>query len=195
MNLLLLAIIGYLIGSIPFGYIAGRIHNIDLRQVGSGSTGGTNVFRALGLKWALASGMLDFLKGYVFLAGVDYFTNVSRTELWYLALFPMLGHIYPVWLRFKGGKGVSVAFGALTYFVGAPLALFVAVLWGLAIKVIKLMGLINLILFAVVPFFVFFTTRSAEQTVASCLIAALIWWAHRENIKRLRAGTENKLNI
>lgn len=195
MNLLLLALIGYLIGSIPFGYLAGKLHNIDLRKVGSGSTGGTNVFRALGLKWALTSGMLDFSKGLVFLAAVDFLTNVSRTQLWFLSLFAMLGHIYPVWLRFKGGKGVSVAFGTLTYFVGVPFAIAVGLLWILAIKVVKLMSLINLILFAIVPFFVFFTTQSIEQTFASCCITALIWWAHRENIQRLRAGNENKLKI
>lgn len=195
MALILISLIGYLMGSIPFGYVVGQMHGVDLRKIGSGSTGGTNVFRALGIRWALVSGMLDFSKGLLFLIGLRIFTDVSQTQLWYMALLPMLGHIYPVWLGFRGGKGVSVAFGVLVYFVGAPLSIFVAVLWIIAIKVIKLMSLINLVLFAFVPLYVFVTTQSVAQTVASCLIAALIWWAHRENIVRLLSGTENKLNI
>ncbi|MBP6994123.1 glycerol-3-phosphate 1-O-acyltransferase PlsY [Candidatus Woesebacteria bacterium] len=195
MSLSILALIGYLIGSIPFGYIVGALHNIDLRKVGSGSTGGTNVFRALGIKWAALSGLLDLAKGLVFMVFLAFFTSLDTETRFYLAIFPILGHIYPVWLKFKGGKGVSVAFGSLTFLLGIPFSMVSVVIWVVSLKVIKIMSLVNLVLFFILPIYVFVVTQSVSQTMASVGIGLIIWWAHRENIQRLLTHTEKKLSI
>lgn len=195
MTVPLLMIVGYLIGSIPFGYIAGKIHGIDLRTIGSHSTGGTNVYRALGLRWALASGLADLAKGVVFLMIVDAATDLPRAYLFLLSVSPILGHIFPLWLGFKGGKGVSVSFGVLAYLFGPYITVIVGVLWVLAVKTYKVMSLINIVLFGLLPILTFLRYRSIPETIASCLITLIIWWAHRENIHRLLHGTEKKLTI
>lgn len=195
MEIMVLAIVGYLIGSIPFGYIAGIMHGVDLRTVGSGSTGGTNVYRALGIRWAALSGTLDLAKGLVFVFLLDTLTPTQTTLQWFLLLAPIVGHIYPVWLNFKGGKGVSVAFGGLMYVLGVPFAVVSIAIWIVALKIIKIMSLVNLVLFALLPVYVYATTQSLAYTIASAFVALIIWWAHRENIARLRTGNEKKLAI
>ena len=195
MNYIILALFGYLIGSIPFGYIVGKIHNIDLRTVGSGSTGGTNVYRALGIRWAAFSGLLDLAKGLVFMIILALLFNLSLETAFYLAIFPIIGHIFPVWLKFKGGKGVSVAFGALIYLLGVPFTIFSVIFWLVALKSIKIMSLVNLALFLILPLYVYIFTKSVPQTVSSSIFTLLIWWAHRENVQRLLTRTEKKLSI
>ncbi len=195
MNLLLLALIGYLIGSIPFGYIVGKIHNIDLRTVGSGSTGGTNVYRALGIRWAAFSGILDLLKGFVFMIILALFTDLPVETRFWLAVFPIIGHIYPVWLKFRGGKGVSVAFGGLIYLVGVPFTLVSILIWTVALKTVKIMSLVNLVLFGILPLYVYMVTQSFSNALAGLFIAIIIWWAHRENIQRLLTHQEKKLAL
>ena len=195
MNYIILALFGYLIGSIPFGYIVGKIHNIDLRTVGSGSTGGTNVYRALGIRWAAFSGLLDLAKGLVFMLILGTLTDLPVETTFLLAIFPIIGHIFPVWLKFKGGKGVSVAFGGLIYLLGIPFSILSVIIWIVALKNIKIMSLVNLVLFIILPFYVYIVTQSIPQTVASGIFTLLIWWAHRENIQRLLTRTEKKLSI
>lgn len=195
MNIIIFALLGYLIGSIPFGYIVGKIHNIDLRTVGSGSTGGTNVYRALGIRWAALSGLLDLGKGLVFMLVLATLTSLPVESRFFLAIFPIIGHIFPVWLKFKGGKGVSVAFGGLIYLQGIPFSVLSVIVWLIALKSVKIMSLVNLTLFLALPFYVYIVTQSVLQTVASGIFALLIWWAHRENIQRLLAHTEKKLSI
>ena len=195
MNLFILALIGYLIGSIPFGYIVGALHNIDLRTVGSGSTGGTNVYRALGIRWAALSGLLDLAKGLVFMIFLAAFTTLTTETRFFFAVFPVLGHIFPVWLKFKGGKGVSVAFVSLIFLLGIPFSIVSVIVWVIALKTIKIMSLVNLVLFFILPIYVFLATQSMSQAIASVIIALIIWWAHRENIQRLLTHTEKKLSI
>lgn len=194
MSIIFLALFGYLIGSIPFGYIVGKIHQVDLRTVGSGSTGGTNVYRALGIRWAAFSGLLDLAKGLVFMI-ILALLNLPLETGFFLAIFPIIGHIFPVWLKFKGGKGVSVAFGALIYLLGVPFTIFSVIIWIIALKSIKIMSLVNLALFLVLPIYVYIATQSVLQALASGIFTLLIWWAHRENIQRLLTHTEKKLSI
>jgi glycerol-3-phosphate acyltransferase PlsY len=195
MYLIFLAILGYLIGSIPFGYIVGKIHKVDLRTVGSGSTGGTNVFRALGIRWAAFSGLLDLAKGLVFMIVLSTLTDLPIETRFLLAIFPIIGHIFPVWLRFKGGKGVSVAFGGLIYLLGIPFSILSVIIWFIALKSIKIMSLVNLVLFGILPLYVYVVTRSFSNGLAGFFIASIIWWAHRENIQRLLTHQEKKLAI
>src|SRR4030042_4805848 len=107
-----LIIFGYLLGSIPSGYLVSKAKGMDIRKIGSGNIGGTNVIRALGFKWGLLVAILDILKGVipVYLAMRFFFFD---WQIALVALTPVLGHIFPVWLKFKGGKGVATTIAIL----------------------------------------------------------------------------------
>ena len=111
----LLIIFGYLLGSIPFGYLISKTKGIDIRKVGSGAIGGTNVTRALGLKYGLLVAILDLLKGAIPVYLAIKFL-VSDWQIVTVAISPVLGHIFPVWLGFKGGKGVATTLRILFCF-------------------------------------------------------------------------------
>ena len=183
------ALLGYGFGSIPFGLILTRLAGKgDVRAQGSGNIGATNVLRAGGKKLAAATLVLDLLKGFVpvFLAGLWFWQDMGWT-----ALFAVLGHCFPVWLGFKGGKGVAtnagVAFG-LTW----PLGVVYAVTWLglLAItRISSLAGMAAVIAAAAAAWVMEVRTFAIVLTV----IAVLVLWLHRANIRRLMAGTEPKV--
>ena len=183
------ALLGYGFGSIPFGLILTRLAGKgDVRAQGSGNIGATNVLRAGGKKLAAATLVLDLLKGFVpvFLAALWFWQDMGWT-----ALFAVLGHCFPVWLGFKGGKGVAtnagVAFG-LTW----PLGVVYAVTWLglLAItRISSLAGMAAVIAAAAAAWVMEVRTFAIVLT----LIAVLVLWLHRANIRRLMAGTEPKV--
>ena len=183
------ALLGYGFGSIPFGLILTRLAGKgDVRAQGSGNIGATNVLRAGGKKLAAATLVLDLLKGFVpvFLAGLWFWQDMGWT-----ALFAVLGHCFPVWLGFKGGKGVAtnagVAFG-LTW----PLGVVYAVTWlGLLAltRISSLAGMAAVIAAAAAAWVMEVRTFAIVLT----LIAVLVLWLHRANIRRLMAGTEPKV--
>ena len=183
------ALLGYGFGSIPFGLILTRLAGKgDVRAQGSGNIGATNVLRAGGKKLAAATLVLDLLKGFVpvFLAGLWFWQDMGWT-----ALFAVLGHCFPVWLGFKGGKGVAtnagVAFG-LTW----PLGVVYAVTWlGLLAmtRISSLAGMVAVVAAAVAAWVMEVRTFAIVLT----LIAVLVLWLHRANIRRLMAGTEPKV--
>jgi len=134
------ALLAYLLGSMPWGYLAGRINGVDLRREGSGNTGATNALRVLGKKWGYLVFALDALKGVLAVKwsmdlGV-YFDATGQEKIYagvVAAIFVMVGHSYPVWLRFQGGKGIATAAGvmlALSISHSAKLVLALPVLWG-----------------------------------------------------------------
>ena len=205
-------IIAFATGSIPFGVLIARAHGINLRDVGSGNTGATNVSRALGRGWGFGCFLLDAAKGAgpVLVSGFLGGTlGSSPAELdpgaewgWILVgMAAMLGHIYSPFLRFKGGKGVATAFGAF----GAmwPLMTLPIIAAGVAFLVVKLasgyMSLASILAgwampLAVVVIAVLEEGATIGTTVPPLLIgmviASLVTWRHRSNIARLRAGTE-----
>ena len=184
-------IFGYLCGSIPFGILLTRLAGAgDLRTVGSGNIGATNVLRT-GRK-ALAAATLagDMLKGTVAVVVTGYLWG--RQPALYAALGAFLGHLFPVWLGFKGGKGVATYIGLLLGLaLWAALAAF-CLIW-LAIAVLfRYSSLAALIASAATPVILLWSGRGSEVKLF-LLLTALIWLTHRANIARLISGTESKI--
>lgn len=225
-----IAVLAYLIGSIPFGWILGKIAGLgDIRSIGSGNIGATNMLRAGGKKLAILTLLLDAAKGYsaAYLGWwmlQDYYTtdDLSPSRFIYElpalgALFAVIGHCYPVWLKFKGGKGVATAFGALLM-LSSPyishlfqdalslnlgnLGVIVGVTW-LAVllgtgysSLAALMGAGVLIALDVVAFLLYQDgTKYKDFYHVELLLALLVVFRHRENIRRLLKGEEKKLSL
>lgn len=206
MTVVVALVCGFLLGSIPTGYIAGRmLRGIDLREVGSGNLGATNVYRNLGLLPALAVLILDMGKGAlaVFI-GLYWIPGLSETlpDLTGLvcALAAVLGHSLSPFVGFRGGKGVATAGGA--FFVLAPLAALSALLvWGILLATTRVMSIASLAGAVVLPVSLGLTEvlrgPGEDRRFATLLfgMAVGIWviWRHRANIARLREGTESRL--
>ncbi|MFZ3054821.1 MAG: glycerol-3-phosphate 1-O-acyltransferase PlsY [Minisyncoccales bacterium] len=193
-NILLVFFIalGYLLGSIPFGYIIAKLKNIDIQKQGSGNIGGTNVYRSLGFKYAILVGLLDVLKVVVpAIIAKQYLTND-----WYVCLAilaPILGHLFPIWLNFKGGKAVSGVFASMIVIIGWQYSLIFLLVWVVALRTIKIMSLTNLIVIWLVPLLFYLFTHSIAYTFLGLIYIPILYWSHRENIKRLREGTEKRI--
>ncbi len=193
---LLILLIGYLIGSIPTGYLAGRwLAGIDLRQIGSGSTGATNVLRTVGKIPALLVFLIDVGKG---IAPIFIATLFLVSDWWKVAagLTALIGHIWPVWLGWKGGKAVATGLGmilGLSWSVGlASLGIFLAVL-SLS-KTVSLSSVIAALSLPLLMVFSFHNNGFSLAYLFVCFLAmAMVVWRHRSNLKRIFAGTEPKL--
>ena len=185
-------VIAYIIGSIPFGLILTKVFNKeDIRRVGSGNIGTTNVLRTGSKTLAAATLILDYAKGLLptlLATGVGF----GEAYLPYLvALACILGHIFPVWLKFKGGKGVATG-GGVVMALNPLLGLIAAALWLGVARVSKLSSLAALVGYALLPVCSFF--QANWQTTATLLIIfIIILWTHRDNISRLLNGTESKI--
>ena len=181
--------IGYLLGSIPFGVILTRLAGLgDIRKVGSGNIGATNVLRT-GRKGLAAATLLgDGLKGTAAVL-LGWYGGPNTAVL--AALGAFLGHLFPVWLGFKGGKGVATFLGCL---IGLKLvaAVAFAAIWLLVAFVTRYSSLSALVASAAAPPILWFMgeRQMAEMTA---VLAVLLWWKHRENIRRLLAGTEGRI--
>ena len=192
MRPLLVIIIAYLLGSIPFGYlIVRRRVGDDIRHSGSGGTGATNVSRRAGKAAGILTLVLDALKGS---AAVLIAKTVVGND-WVIAaaaIAVLVGHIFPVWLGFRGGKGVAT--GAGVFLVLAPVAVLCAAVIFLAIVVSTRYVSLGSILGAVaIPLFVWLQSDSRPLLIAAVLGALLILFAHRGNIGRLKQGTESQI--
>lgn len=194
MQFAILLIAAYLSGSIPFGYLIARAKGKDIRTIGSGNIGGTNVSRAFGVKWGVLVGVLDVLKGFI-PALVAIFFLRNPWELSLVLLAPVIGHIFPVWLRFKGGKGMACLFGTLCPLLTGYQIIIILLVWVLALKLVKIMSLVNIVYVLMLPFLLWSLYRQPAFVVYAVLIDCIIWYAHRSNIRRLRKGTELKLSI
>ena len=188
--------LAYLVGSIPFGYLIVRLRGGgDVRETGSGGTGATNVTRRAG-KWAgLLTLALDALKGtLVALLARRFLADGMGVDWWVVAasLAAVVGHVFPVWLGFRGGKGVATGLGV---FVGlAPLAVLCALpVFVLVVWLTRYVSLGSVTAAALLPLFVWLTgDERAPLLTAAVLGGALIVYMHRANIGRLLSGTENK---
>lgn len=183
-------VIGYLLGSIPFGLVLTRVAGTpDLRSLGSGNIGATNVLRTGRKELAAATLLLDALKGTVavIVAGVLFGPNGALLG----ALGAFLGHLYPVWLKFRGGKGVAVYIGVLIGLFWPAAVLFCAI-WLTTAIVTRYSSLSALAASVVTPIFLWWLGHPAMALLFAAL-TALLFFVHRENIKRLRAGTEGKI--
>jgi acyl phosphate:glycerol-3-phosphate acyltransferase len=190
----LLAIaIGYLLGSCPFGYWAGRLKGVDLRTQGSGNTGGTNAIRVLGPRIGVPALILDIAKGVAAVLIASRFGGTGTEVL--AAAAAMLGHTCSIFLGFRGG-GKAVATGAGAMLALAPeVTLPVAVVW-IAVSLLTRYISVASMVSAVVLLAGVIVTDQPWPVIAFALFgAAVVIWRHRSNIARLRAGTENRLNL
>ena len=191
---ILIILASYLIGSVPFGLLFTRLFSgIDVRTVGSGNIGATNVLRAAGKKGAILTLLADGLKGFipVFLARLLFHDDVTTALSGAAAL---LGHVFPVYLRFKGGKGVATSFGVVL--AVSPWTGVIALLaWLIAAVLWRYSSLSALIAFASYPILTFALSPEPSKPYGSLslFIFGMIYYRHRENIKRLLAGTESKI--
>ena len=191
----LFVIAGYLIGSIPFGLVLGKCLGVDVRVAGSGNIGATNVNRLLGKKMGAITLLADAGKAVLpMLAAAKYLGGESNAELWVAATggAAFLGHLYPLYLKFKGGKGVATALGI--FFYVQPLALALCI--GVFVVVVRRWGYVSLgslLAAALMPALVYLLEGPGHQTYLAALIAVLIWLKHAENIKRLLNKQENSI--
>jgi acyl phosphate:glycerol-3-phosphate acyltransferase len=183
-------VLGYLLGSIPFGLLLTRLAGTqDLRTIGSGNIGATNVLRTGRKSLAAATLIGDMLKGTVAVIIAGYFGGPNAAML--AALGAFLGHLFPVWLKFKGGKGVATYLGVLLGLFW-PGALVFAVLWLATAFTSRYSSLSALVAAFVTPIFLWWFGHAALASLFAVL-TLLLFYTHRENIKRLQAGTEGKI--
>ena len=183
-------ILGYLLGSIPFGLILTRLAGTqDLRSIGSGNIGATNVLRTGHKGLAAATLLCDMLKGTVAVVIAGYFGGPNAAMLAGLGAF--LGHLFPVWLKFKGGKGVATYIGVLLGLFWPAAAVFGA-LWIATALTTRYSSLSALIAAFVTPIFLWWFGHPALSSLF-VVLTLLLFYSHRENIRRLQAGTEGKI--
>ena len=183
-------IVGYFLGSIPFGLLLTKSAGTeDLRSIGSGSIGATNVLRTGRKGLAAATLLFDALKGTVAVLIAGYFGGPNAAML--AALGAFLGHLFPVWLKFRGGKGVAVYIGVL---IGLfwPAALVFCLLWLATAATTRYSSLSALVASVVTPVFLWWFGHPALAALFAVL-TLLLFYAHRDNIKRLQAGTEGRI--
>ncbi len=192
MSLALWLIAAYLTGSFPSSYLAGRVAGVDLRQHGSKNLGATNVYRVLGWSYAVPVGLIDVLKGVV---PVTLYSPMAGSQPWVpmsMGVAAVLGHVFSVFIRFKGGKGVATAAGAV--FGLAPLALGAsAVVWVLTLALTGYVSLASMLGAVAFPIAARITVPDDPYTFGiGLLLAVFIVVTHRSNIRRLASGTENR---
>ncbi len=193
MTIFLLALIAYLFGAVPFGLLVAKSRGVDIRQKGSGNIGATNVFRVVGKGWGIFTFTLDALKGFI---PSFVFPLIGKVEGDWGVLFGLLaiiGHSFPVYLKFKGGKGVATSAGMLLGV--APLAVAVGfAVWLITVLISRYVSLASVLAAAAVGITVWVDPRE-ESTIIKCalsVMALLVIWLHRANIKRLISGTEHR---
>jgi len=183
--------IAYLLGSIPFGLIIVRLAGRgDIRNIGSGNIGSTNVFRTGSKLLAILTLLADTVKGAVPVLIAKY-QNIDETTQCIIGGVAILGHILPIWLKFKGGKGVATALGV--YLALCPIVgLLVFVTWGVAAKIGRISSLSALIASFMAPIYAVIFVGRSDIAIFSMITYFVIAWTHRENIKRLIGGSESK---
>ena len=189
-------LLSYVVGSIPFGVVVGKLfYHVDVRQHGSGNVGTTNVFRVLGKRAGVVVLVCDMLKGYIPAFIAAYF--LRETNPWLvivIAAAPVVGHMYSVFLKGRGGKGVATGAGVVIALI--PLAGgIIAVVWVTIILTTRYVSLASLVATALVPVFVFALGDPLPYLIAALLVTVGIFWAHRGNISRLFKGTESRATL
>ena len=211
MEYIIAAVFGYLLGSIPFGLVLCKVFGLgDIRKIGSGNIGATNVLRTGNKPLAFATLLLDISKGAIavlsitllfpllnWLIGDAGMTAETPQSSVFLAtsltgLFAIIGHCYPIWLKFKGGKGVATTLGTLIA-LSWPVGLSACGIWLVSAALFRISSLAALIAVGLTPVIAHFMTGNANLSGLCALIAALVYIKHRENIKRLFAGEEPKI--
>lgn len=192
----LLILIGcYLIGAIPFGLLLTRLAGVgDIRKSGSGNIGATNVYRTAGRKLGVLTLILDLLKGAIPLYLCQHFLTLTEAQIGLVGLALLLGHCFPVYLQFKGGKGVATALGIFLV-INPPAVLGALLLFAFIVWKTRYVSMGSISAASVAPVLVYVNLKSLPLLFASLLIGVIVIYRHRENIERIACGTESKLNL
>ena len=195
-NNLLLIILFYLIGSLPFALILTKLSGFgDIRNIGSGNVGATNVLRTGNKLLAIIVLSLDILKGLIpYLIINIYFNELSLLNKIFLCHFAVIGHIYPIWLKFKGGKGVATYIGFL-FGLNPHIAISFLLIWLVVAYISKYSSLGSLVGIFVVPTYFIFINFNFNISIFFIYLSLVIVIKHKENIKRLINKTESKIKL
>lgn len=205
-------ILSYLFGSIPTGYLLAKlVKNIDVREHGSKNTGATNTTRVLGFKFGALTALLDVIKGMVVMALLFYIKElepfyliqIKNQTINILALygaFAVIGHVFPIFLKFKGGKAVATSFGVVTFLTPmvAIISLIFFVISVIITKYVSLTSLISALVILILTFMFyifeinFLSEVILEFVITYAILVAIVFIRHKDNIKRLLKGEENK---
>jgi len=201
MTWLLIVVLSYLIGSIPWGYLFARSKGIDIRQIGSGNIGAANVLRVMGKKWGYLVFLCDFFKGFLSvklgsLIAAFFLVNLVLGSV-IAAIACVLGHDYPIWLGFKGGKGIATLAGAVLVLFPPLVFVSFGVIWIAVFLIGRYTSLASISAAVALPISVPLIVAKTETDFLllvcfSVLMGALAIWRHRSNIVRLLNGTENR---
>ena len=191
MDFLIIGMISYLMGSIPFGFILTKIFlKKDIREVGSGNIGATNTLRAGNKLIGYLTLTLDIIKAII----PVIYTKIYFPDFLYLAsLCAFLGHVFPVWLKFKGGKGVATYVGIL-FSINIYFGIIFTIVWTITFVISKFSSLSSLIASVSIPIYLLILTQF-DQLIFFTIMFVLIFFTHRENIKRLKNKEETKTKI
>ena len=194
MSPLVLLLLSYLLGSIPTSFwVARTVYGVDLRQRGSGNLGATNTFRVLGWKAALPVFVVDVAKGFV---PAWWFPRIGHTSWGWAILFgaaAIIGHVFSVWVRFRGGKGIATSAGV---FLGlAPWAVLCGfVVWAITVATTRIVSLASMLAALTIPVAVWALPHEGGVALQyfTIALAAFVIWAHRDNLRRLMRGEEHR---
>ncbi|MDC0982082.1 glycerol-3-phosphate 1-O-acyltransferase PlsY [Candidatus Pelagibacter sp.] len=191
MDYLIVGIVSYLMGSIPFGLILTKIFlNKDIREIGSGNIGATNALRTGNKLIGYSTLMLDIAKAII----PVIFVKINYPDLIYIAsLCAFLGHVFPIWLKFKGGKGVATYVGIL-FSINLLLGIIFAASWGIIFLMFRYSSLSSIIGSISIPIYILITDQTSNAIFFGIMFV-LIFFTHRENIKRLKNKEESKTKI
>ena len=197
-------LLAYLLGSIPTGFLVAQARGVDIRTVGSGNIGATNVFRILGKPAGLFVLLVDALKGWLavfivarLLAGWFYPDACQLAREWFglcAGCAAILGHNYTCWLHFKGGKGIATSAGVLVALVPVPLLIILAI-WIIVFLLTRYVSLASMSAAFALPFASLLVGESQNITIVCAALAALAIYKHKANIQRLLNGTESRISF
>jgi len=191
MRIVLLIILAFVLGSIPFGAIIAKIKGVDLRKIGSGNIGATNALRAMGKSAAVVTLLGDVLKGTAAVA-IGRYLSIGPVYEGILGVSAILGHNFSIFLKFKGGKGVATSIGVLLIY--SPLtAVLTVIIWLAAALITRYSSLGAIVSFGLLPLNIILLDYSKIKLIISIIIALLILLMHTGNIKRLIKGEERKI--
>ena len=198
MAILVASIIGYLFGSIPFALVVGKVfYKTDIREHGSGNLGGTNAGRTLGAKAGVSVAILDVLKGTIAMT-LTFFFSHNLNAILAAGFFATIGHCYPLFANFKGGKAVSTAMGFLlgiTIFLTKQPSQFLLpfITFFIILYITKTVSLSAMIAVTLATIYLFFSQGNIYITLAFALVNVIVVWRHRANIERIKNGSESKI--
>ena len=191
-----LMLFGYLVGSVPFSYLVAQTRGVDLRKVGSGNTGASNVWRALGFNYFVVALVLDIFKGWLPTMLAYRVFDLSPLATIAVGVCAMLGHVYPIFMRFRGGKAVATSGGVMLGF--APvLTLTAAVVWAIVYKLFGYPSVASLVDAVVIALLgtamALFGALEVPFVVFLWFVVVIVFYLHRSNIQRLMRGQENRI--